>query len=137
MTREQIITVKKSWRLFRQVSPQLLGGVFYEKLFAEHPNLRRMFRTPIDTQSEKLVDMLNVIVFHLDKLDTLSDEVEGLAQRHLSYGVKREHYRYVGDALAWTIRQGLGNDWNEEVEAAWKACYDHLSGLMLGTLKTG
>jgi hemoglobin-like flavoprotein len=44
--------------------------------------------------------------------------------------VKAVHYDQVGTALLWTLKQGLGNDWNEEVGEAWQRCYAILSGAM-------
>jgi hemoglobin-like flavoprotein len=131
MTQEQISLIKKSWRLFRQIDPHLVGGVFYDKLFSEHPSLRRMFKTSIEVQSQKLLDMLSAIVMHLDRLDELTGDIEALAIRHVHYGVKPEHYKAVGAALLWTFQQGLGVDWTEEVEEAWLTCYTHLSTTMI------
>lgn len=132
MTQEQIILIKKSWRLFRQIDPHLVGGVFYDKLFSDQPSLRRMFKSSIEDQSQKLIDMLSAIVMHLDQLNTLTGEIEALAIRHVHYGIRPEHYKAVGAALLWTLKQGLGTDWNEFMEEAWKSCYTHLSGVMIG-----
>ena len=131
MTEQQILQVKRSWRIFRQIDPHVLGGVFYEKLFAEHPSLRKMFKTSTEDQSKKLIDMLSAIVMHIDKLDEMENDIHALALRHVRYGVKSEHYRAVGDALLWTLEQGLGNDWNKDAADAWRACYIKLAGMML------
>ena len=135
MTHEQIMLVKKSWRLFRQIDPLLVGGVFYDKLFADNPGLKRMFHTSIEEQSQKLIDMLSSIVLHLDSLDEMKEEIEALADRHVGYGVKPEHYETVGKALLWTLEQGLGADWNNKTEEAWTKCYYTLAGVMMGEQK--
>ena len=75
--------------------------------------------------------MLTAIVSRLDGLDELSKEVAALANRHVSYGVKPFHYKLVGEALLWTLQQGLGKHWNPELEEAWKACYQELSTSMI------
>jgi len=131
MTEQQIILIKKSWRIFRQIDPHLVGGVFYEKLFAEQPGLRKMFKGSIDAQSQKLIDMLSAIVMHLDDLENLKADIRDLAIRHVAYGVKPEHYNAVGAALLWTLEQGLGSDWNTDVENAWSACYGVLAATMI------
>jgi hemoglobin-like flavoprotein len=132
MTAQQILLIKKSWRIFRQIDPHLVGGVFYEKLFADQPHMRRIFRTSIDEQSQKLIDMLSAIIIHLDDLEGLKEDIRALAMRHVSYGVKPEHYTAVGAALSWTLQQGLGNDWTKETEEAWNACYGMLASTMIG-----
>jgi len=131
MTEQQIIQIKKSWRIFRQIDPQLVGGVFYDKLFKEYPSLRKMFKGPIEQQSQKLIDMLSAIVMHLDHLDDLKEDIRSLAVRHVAYGVKVEHYNAVGSALLWTLQQGLGKDWNNETEEAWSSCYGMLAATMI------
>ena len=131
MTEEQIHLVKKTWKVFRDIDPVLLGDVFYTKLFAEAPYVKNLFKTPREEQSKKLVDMINLIIGRLDRLKEVTDEIRQLGIRHLEYGVKASHYEPVGAALLWTLKQGLGKDWNPEVEAAWAACYRTLSETMI------
>ena len=59
MNANQILLIKKSWRLLRQVAPELVGDTFYSKLFYDHPELRRMFPKEMDEQYKKLIDMLS------------------------------------------------------------------------------
>ena len=131
MTEAQIILVKKTWKLFRDINPVLVGDTFYSKLFADNPGLRKMFPKYMDEQYKKLIDMLSVIVARLDHLDQLSEEIAAMARRHVSYGVKPQHFRLVGDALLWTLQQGLGNEWTKEVKDAWTTCYNTLANTMI------
>jgi nitric oxide dioxygenase len=130
MTERQIILVKKSWKLYRAIDPVIVGDVFYSKLFNDTPYLRSMFRISKEEQSQKLMDMLTQIVGRLDRLDELTEEICQLAIRHKGYGVKPAHYDQVGTALLWTLQQGLGTDWNEELGGAWNRCYHLLSDAM-------
>jgi len=43
------------------------------------------------------------------------------AMKHVSYGVKPEHYAPVGVALLWTLERGLGTEWTPDLAAAWTA----------------
>jgi hemoglobin-like flavoprotein len=131
MTKEQISKVKKTWSIFREIDPVLIGDVFYSKLFFDMPQLEKLFHTQKDVQSKKLVDMLSVIIGRLDNLEELTEEIKQLAIRHVQYGVKEQHYKAVGAALLWTLQQGLGRDWNEEVRGAWAACFQALSDTMI------
>lgn len=131
MTTAQILLVKKSWSIFREIDPVLVGDVFYSKLFFDMPYLEKLFHTPKDEQSRKLIEMLSVIVGRLDRLEELTEEIKQLASRHVRYGVKEQHYKAVGTALLWTLRQGLGNDWNEKVSEAWATCFQILSETMI------
>ncbi len=131
MTAQQISLVKNSWKIFREIDPVLVGDVFYSKLFISEPRLRHMFSTPKEEQSKKLVEMLNIILGRIDRLDELTEDIKKLAIRHVGYGVKPEHYTAVGSALLWTLEQGLGKDWKPDVKEAWVKCYSTLSGIMI------
>ena len=131
MNAKEVSLVKSSWKLFQAIDPVLVGDVFYSKLFITSPKLKHLFKITTTEQSKKLVEMLNVIVGRLDRLDELTEDIRQLAIRHVSYGVKPEHYIAVGDALYWTLEKGLGKDWNSEVKEAWKSCYTILSGIMI------
>ncbi|HCL05915.1 MAG TPA: hemoglobin [Chitinophagaceae bacterium] len=131
MTPRQISLVKTSWKLLREVDPELLGEVFYSRLFMNMPAARNMFSINMQEQYGKLLDMLHAVVTRLDRLEEITEEVRQLAIRHVHYGVKPEHYAYVGDALLWTLAKGLGKDWNKDTEEAWTNCYQLLSSTMI------
>ncbi|MBL0357163.1 MAG: hemoglobin [Chitinophagaceae bacterium] len=131
MTKEQIKLVKQTWRLFRGIDPALIGDLFYTKLFADNPSVKKMFPPDMEQQYIKLIDMLTSIVGRLDQLDTLTDEIAAMAQRHVQYGVRPAHYKLAGNALLWTLEKGLGKDWNSEVKEAWQTCYTLLSNTMI------
>jgi hemoglobin-like flavoprotein len=136
LTHGQIQLIKQSWVVFRSMNPALVGDAFYSKLFVENPSLRKMFPKQMDEQYKKLIDMLSVIVARLDHLDDLSGEIAAMGRRHVQYGVRPEHYRLVGNALLWTLENGLGNDWSEEVKDAWEKCYATLADSMINASKT-
>ena len=54
-----------------------------------------------------------------------------LAKRHVDYGVKAIHYAPVGAALLWTLERGLGQQWTQELAAAWGTAYNVLSEFMI------
>lgn len=123
MTETQILLVKNSWRLLRNLDYALIGDVFYGKLFVDAPQLKHLFKNSIQVQSKKLIEMLNFIVSHLDSMEKLPDDISRLAIRDIKYGFHPADYNAVGNALLWTLRHGLGRDWNEEVKEAWIICY--------------
>lgn len=131
MTTQQIYLVKSSWKIFQSISPVLVGDVFYRKLFMAVPKVQPMFHITTEEQSKKLIEMLNVIIGRLEQLQELTEDIRQLAIRHVAYGVKQDHYAAVGDALLWTLEQGLGKDWNEELKDAWATCYRLLSQTMI------
>lgn len=130
LTTSQIKLIKQSWRSLRGIKPALIADIFYSKLFVEQPSLRKMFPQNMEEQYTKLMDMLNSIIIRLDKLEEVHDDIINMAKRHEGYGVKDHHYKVVGEALLWTLQQGLGKEWTKELEEAWSICYYQLAGLM-------
>lgn len=127
----EIALIKKSWIDVKKIKPEILGDVFYTKLFYDNPELRKMFPQEMEEQNKKLIDMLNVIIERLENLNELKGEIIAVAKRHVDYGVKTEHYNMVGTALLWTLQKALGKDWTEELRTAWINCYNVLSGTMI------
>lgn len=117
--------------MLRLLSPEVVAGTFYSKLFLDHSELRRMFPSDMGGQYEKLMAMLTAMVARLDDLDTFRQEINAMGQRHTSYGVKPQHYDMVGSALLWTIEKALGDEWNEELADAWRAAYGIIADAML------
>ena len=130
LTENQSTIVKKSWRLLRDIDSALLGDVFYSRLFMAHPELRALFKGPLEEQYKKLIDTLSFLVSQLHRLDEVADDVAALGQRHVQYGVKPQHYDSVGEALLWTLQNGLGRDWNEATAQAWAAVYSVIAQKM-------
>lgn len=116
--------------MFRLVNPVIIGDVFYAKLFYEFPQLKALFHSPGEIQSKKMIDMLNIIVGRLDNFTALDNQIKQLAVRHVQYGVQPNHYEAVGKALLWTLEQGLGIDWTEEIKLAWQNGYSDLAKAM-------
>jgi hemoglobin-like flavoprotein len=132
LTEREMLLIKRSWNNVRNIDPVVVGDAFYSKLFFEKPALRKMFPVEMDAQYRKLLDMLNMIVMRLDRLDELTEEIVAMAKRHEGYGVRPEHFAPVGEALIWTLKTGLGHEWNEELKDAWLKCYRVLSNAMIG-----
>jgi hemoglobin-like flavoprotein len=135
MTEQEIKLIKTSWAHFRRVKAEVVADAFYSKLFLDNPSLRKLFPTDMEMQYEKFVMMLNTLVARLDNLDILKSEITAMGVRHKAYKVKPSHYKVVGEALIWTLKNGLSNDWNEETEKAWLKIYTILSDTMIAATK--
>ena len=131
MTPDKIALVQKS---FSQVVPiaDQAAMLFYDRLFEIAPEVKPMFHdADMIEQRRKLMATLGVVVAGLTRLETVLPAASALAKKHVSYGVKDEHYPIVGSALLWTLEQGLGDAWNPELADAWTTAYGTLSGYMI------
>ena len=130
LTAEQIQLVQESWDHLGPVADQA-AGMFYRRLFELDPELEALFTGDMNKQGKMLMSTLSMAVGSLTDLDKLVPALQSLGVKHVSYNVKPEHYETVGEALLWTLEQGLGNRWSEQVKDAWAATY----GLVATTMK--
>lgn len=122
MTPQQIELVKSSWAKVVPISEQA-AELFYGKLFELDPSVKSMFKGDMKEQGRKLMAILNTAVNSLDKLGEIVPAVQEMGRRHVGYGVKDEHYDTVGEALIWTLGQGLGEAFTDDVKSAWLETY--------------
>jgi nitric oxide dioxygenase len=134
MTPEQAQIIKLT---FAQVmrDRDRVGRMFYDRLFSIAPEVKPLFRGDIAEQSRKLMDTLALAVGMLRDMPTLVITLEGLARRHVGYGVKDEHYDKVGEALLWTLEKGLGDAFTAQVRDAWTALYVAVAQIMRDAAK--
>jgi hemoglobin-like flavoprotein len=116
---------------------QEAGRMFYERLFSIAPDTRPLFRSDIDTQSQKLMDTLALAISGLRDLPSLVSMLEALALRHVGYGARDKHYDDVGAALIWTLERMLGPAFTPAACDAWTALYGTVAGVMRNAAKTG
>ena len=130
LTSQQRTHVRETWAQVVPIAPTA-ARLFYGRLFEIAPSLRPLFRhADMDAQGNKLLQVLGFAVAHLDKLDTLAQTVEALGRRHATYGVEDRDYAAVGDALIWTLQQGLGEAFTEEARVAWTTTFQLIAGIM-------
>lgn len=129
MDSEQIRIVRLSMVKVMQ-NKLAVGKMFYDRLFAIAPDTRAMFKTDIETQSQKLIDTLATAIGALREPHVLTPLLQGLAHRHAGYGVRDEHYDMVGEALMYTLETALGADFTPQLRDAWTALYGAVASTM-------
>ena len=129
MTPEQIELVQTSWEKVKPIS-EVAAGLFYGKLFEIDPELKEIFSADMTEQGRKLMTMINSAVNSLGNLATIVPAVQDLGKRHIAYGVKDKDYDSVGEALIWTLGEGLGEEFTDEVKSAWLETYTILATTM-------
>jgi nitric oxide dioxygenase len=105
--------------------------LFYDRLFEMAPQVKRLFPADMAEQRRKLMSTLAIVVSGLSDPPSILPAASALATRHVAYGAKAEHYPLVGQALLWTLEQGLGEDWTADVAEAWTAAFTMLSSFMI------
>ena len=129
LTEKQIADVQATWAKVVPISGTA-ADLFYGKLFELDPSLRSLFPDDMTEQKKKLMTMIGVAVGGLNNLEAIVPAVEEMGRRHVGYNVKDEHYDTVGAALIWTLGQGLGDAFTDEVKDAWVETYTILATTM-------
>jgi hemoglobin-like flavoprotein len=129
MNQKQIQLVQDS---FEQVKPiaGTAADLFYDRLFELDPGLRPLFKADLSEQKHNLMTTLAFAVAGLNKPERILPAVRQLGARHTGYGVQAQHYQAVGEALLWTLAQGLGEQFTPPVAEAWTAVYTLLANTM-------
>ena len=127
---EQISLVQETFALVEPIADDA-AILFYDRLFTLDPSLRPLFKEDLAGQKKALMATLKIAVKGLTNLATIESAVQQLGERHAGYGVTRAHYDTVGEALLWTLEQGLGDAFTSEVEDAWTKVYGLLSQIMI------
>lgn len=133
MTPEQISLVQNS---FSKVEPiaNTAAELFYGKLFELDSDIQSLFKSDMKEQGKKLMTMIGLAVKGLTDLEKIVPAVQQLGVRHKEYGVTADQFITVGEALLWTLEQGLGDDWNDELKEAWATVYGVLAGTMIDAM---
>jgi methyl-accepting chemotaxis protein len=127
---EQKHRLRKTFAIVERQS-HVAALVFYQRLFELNPMLRPLFKTDIELQAAKLMDMLSSALSLMEKPEELNETLEELGARHVGYGVRTEHYETVGEALLAMLSTVLGKDFTADTRRAWTELYQFIAATML------
>jgi len=131
LTENEIVIIKSSAPALAEYGEQITGR-FYEILLEKNPQLKNIFNmTNQKSGNQKQALAMAVYAFskYVDNLSVILGDVERIAQKHASLGIKAEHYPLVGAALLQAIEEILNP--GEEVIAAWASGYGVLANVFI------
>jgi hemoglobin-like flavoprotein len=109
----------------------ITGLIFYRRLFELDPTLRPLFKTDIEEQAGKLVEMLAALIGRLEQSERVTAELRMMGRRHAEYGVRSVDYGTVGEALLGMLGETLREGFSAPVKSAWEALYAAVTEPML------
>ncbi|MEO1458120.1 MAG: globin family protein [Pseudomonadota bacterium] len=130
LTDHQIGLIERSFSQMIPISG-LAAELFYARLFSIAPDVQPLFKSDLKVQGAKLMQSLGLVVSGLRDWEAMKPVAADLAARHVVYGVTPAQYEPVGDALIWTLARSLGEAFDPETEAAWRAAYGVISDFMV------
>ena len=101
---------------------------FYPRMFAEHPDLLRVFNQGNQATGEQSRALAaSVVAYAVQLIDPdapSSDHVlSRIANKHISLGIRPEQYTIVGHHLIGAVGEVLGDAVTPEVASAWDEVY--------------
>jgi len=130
LTEAEIGLVQDTFSMVEPIADDA-AAMFYGRLFEIDPDLRRLFKDDLAAQRKALMATLKIVVNGLNNLPAIVPAVKQLGARHAGYGVQTKDYDSVGAALLWTLEEGLGEAFTDEVKAAWATVYGLLAETMI------
>lgn len=117
-----------------------LTSHFYQRMFTHNPELREVFNQGHQrsgAQQQALAMAVAAYAQHIDHPEVLMPVLERIAAKHVSLGIRSEHYAIVGRHLLASIAEVLGTAATPELIAAWAAAYGQLADLLIGMEQRG
>lgn len=108
---------------------------FYARMFEHNPELKAIFNQGHQqegSQQQALAMAVAAYAQHIDNPGVLMPVLELIANKHVSLGIRAEHYAIVGRHLLASIREVLGALATDELIEAWGAAYGQLADVLIG-----
>ncbi|MGK7376635.1 NO-inducible flavohemoprotein [Planococcus sp. 1R117A] len=112
---------------------------FYKRLFEEHPELLNIFNHANQAQGRQQTALAKTVyaaAVHIDDLEEIMPAVIQIAHKHVSLGVKPEHYPIVGAHLLIAMKEVLGDAATNEIIQAWSDAYGVIADAFISVEKS-
>ncbi len=130
MTEAMIKDIRSSWEYVADENGENMM-VFYDKLFKEAPQARKLFPDDMSKQSEKLAYTVGFVVSNIDRIEEIKGSIEDLGRFHNKLKIDPGYYPVVRDCLIDTIKDKMGEDYKEDIGKSWKVALDFVSDVMI------
>lgn len=134
MATQQTIDIVKSTVPVLEEHGTAITKVFYQNMFAEHPELLDIFNETnqkLGRQQTALAMTVLAAAKHLEHLEALLPQVTQIAHKHRALQIKPEHYPIVGKHLLGAIKQVLGDAATDDIINAWAEAYGDIAGVFI------
>ncbi|MFC4929237.1 globin domain-containing protein [Massilia sp. GCM10023247] len=108
--------------------------LFYQNMLAEHPELTRIFNMgnqASGAQQQSLASAVFAYAANIGNAAALGPVVTRIVHKHVSVGIRAEHYPIVGRHLLAAIKETLGDAATDPLIDAWAEAYGSLANLLI------
>lgn len=137
LTKQQIELVKATVPVLREHGVALTSH-FYKRMLSHNPELMQVFNMVHQRagfQQQALAGAVLAYAENIENLPALLGAVAHIANKHVSVGIRAEHYPIVGKHLIASIKEVLGDAATPELIDAWTAAYMQLADVLIGAEK--
>ena len=137
LTKQQIELVKAAVPVLREHGVALTSH-FYKRMLSHNPELMQVFNMGHQRagfQQQALAGAVLAYAENIENLPALLGAVAHIANKHVSVGIRAEHYPIVGKHLIASIKEVLGDAATPELIDAWTAAYIQLADVLIGAEK--
>ena len=137
LTKQQIELVKATVPVLREHGVALTSH-FYKRMLSHNPELMQVFNMGHQRagfQQQALAGAVLAYAENIENLKPLLGAVAHIANKHVSVGIRAEHYPIVGKHLIASIKEVLGDAATPELIDAWTAAYMQLADVLIGAEK--
>lgn len=137
LTKQQIELVKATVPVLREHGVALTSH-FYKRMLSHNPELMQVFNMGHQRagfQQQALAGAVLAYAENIENLPALLGAVAHIANKHVSVGIRAEHYPIVGKHLIASIKEVLGDAATPELIDAWTAAYMPLADVLIGAEK--
>ncbi len=137
LTKQQIELVKATVPVLREHGVALTSH-FYKRMLSHNPELMQVFNMGHQRagfQQQALAGAVLAYAENIENLPALLGAVAHIANKHVSVGIRAEHYPIVGNHLIASIKEVLGDAATPELIDAWTAAYMQLADVLIGAEK--
>jgi nitric oxide dioxygenase len=131
---------EKTIRVVKEITPVVAANAetitrrFYERMFEANPEVKAFFNQAhqhTGGQQRALAGAICAYFTHIDNPAVLMPAVELIAQKHVSLGIKAEHYPIVGSNLLEAIKDVMGDAATPEIIEAVGEAYGFLADIFI------
>ncbi|MCD0504339.1 NO-inducible flavohemoprotein [Bordetella petrii] len=134
MLSQEVRTLVKATAPVLKTHGVALTRHFYARMFRDNPELKQVFNQGHQDggqQQQALAAAVAAYAEHIDDPSVLMPVVTRIVHKHVSLGIRPEHYAIVGKHLLASIREVLGDAATDDLIAAWAAAYTQLADLLI------
>jgi nitric oxide dioxygenase len=107
---------------------------FYARMFKHNPELKQIFNQGHQQgghQQTALAMAVLAYAEHIDDPSVLAPVLNLVSNKHVSLGIRAEHYPIVGHHLLESIKEVLGDAATDDLISAWGEAYGQLADMLI------